>query len=776
MNRFFTSSLIVAAALGTTLASFATGDDNDKICVNRVETAAPAADKSLLRMEYRPTAFPKTMPRTIRRAAANGLTADFSVQDGASQETAWSENFDGGTLADWTQDNGEGGNITFTLTQTTSNKAFSDIDPDDKQSLHIDGPYSIVRRTIGTLTSKEITVPANGQLHAYVFFDTTWNEYATLSISVSTDDFNTQTELWNSKNATDKGSGWRKVDADISAMAGKSVKLRLTYGPGTNDGFNVGGYLGDFYVDDISVTGVKTVDQITVKTGEEIQFADLTSGGKPVTEWLWSFPGGTPESSTEQNPKVYYTKPGNYDVKLKVSDSEGSDEVTKTAFVSVEGQEPQAKIGWPAEFRDLTTRMRMVAPLATVHYTDNSTLYPDKYSWALYSEYELKNNTQPIFTPSTVFTTKDVDFNHEKLNKWYVTHIAQNETGYTFEDDSVQVQFDGYITNFEPKDGYQTNFTDGNLTLPGANKLGITAWAEKFSKPSTPILLTNVYVNFTKASAEELTDQIANVAFYLYSSKDGVPGEKIDLLDTWTLTELNYALTNNDGVVELQLSKQYVINDEFFIVIDGIPEKNDNLECAFAMAPMRDHGNTAYMLKDGKWRPFTGYFQAEPGGQTSLAVFPVIKHSVMIPAKVSDKGEVTLDSDTLFVPRDGGTATKTIFSKLGWSYVGSSETWCRITSQPGEYTADNLTIEYDAMPEGTDKRQALLTITDGVGEMQIVVVQTSDPTLSISSPSAGSLINGKTVYDLNGRRISPSQMAKGIYIISDGTTTKKIVR
>ena len=209
-----------------------------------------------------------------------------------------------------------------------------------------------------------------------------------------------------------------------------------------------------------------------------------------------------------------------------------------------------------------------MAPLATVHYTDRSTGFPDQYSWAIYSEYELKNNTDPIFTPKGIFTAKDVDFSHEKMNKWYVTHIAQNETGYTFQDDSVQVQFDGYITNFEPKDGYQTNFTDGNLTLPGANKLGITAWAEKFSKPSTPMLLTGMYVNFTKASAEELTDQIANVSFSLYTSKDGLPDQKIDLLDTWTMTELNYALTTKDGVVEVQLSKDYVINDEFFVVID----------------------------------------------------------------------------------------------------------------------------------------------------------------------------------------------------------------
>ena len=773
MNRLLTTSFVLAVAAGMAYTAFAT--DDNKVLVGKIQTANPAKDSKALRLEYRPAPFPSSMPRTIRRADAKGVKADFSVKNAATgQETVWAENFDNGTLADWTQDNGEGNNVTFTLKQPSGDKAFTGIDPDDKASLHIDGPYNIVRRTIGTITSKDIDVPANAQFHGYVYFDTMWNEYATLTISASADGFATQTDLWKSTSVADKGSAWRKVDADLTEFAGKTVKLRLTYGPGTDDGFNVGGYLGDFYVDGLTVSSMTTIDQIAVKTGEEIQFADLTAG--TPESWEWTFPGGTPETSTDQNPTVYYTKPGNYDVTLKVKAGDEEDEVTKTAFVSVEGQEPTAQVGWPAEFRDLTTRMRMMAPLATVHYTDRSTGFPDQYSWAIYSEYELKNNTDPIFTPKGIFTTKDVDFSHEKMNKWYVTHIAQNETGYTFQDDSVQVQFDGYITNFEPKDGYQTNFTDGNLTLPGANKLGITAWAEKFSKPSTPMLLTGMYVNFTKASAEELTDQIANVSFSLYTSKDGLPDQKIDLLDTWTMTELNYALTTKDGVVEVQLSKDYVINDEFFVVIDGIPEKNDAMECAFAMAPMRDHGNTAYMLKNGEWRPLTGYFQAAPGGQTSLAVFPVVKHSVMVSAKVSDKGEVTVDNDTVFVDKEAGVATKTIFSKLGWKTATSDEQWCKVVSEPGEYTADDLQIEYSALPVGIDKRDATITITDGVGEMKIVLVQENKVVSAINDVSAGAALQGKEVYDLNGMRIDSSVLPKGIYIVRDGKTMRKVVR
>lgn len=771
MNRILTTSLLLAATAGTFAAIYAT--DDNTVVVSKIKNTVESASPKALRMEYRPTEMPFSLPRTVRKAAANGLTADFSVQDGTSQETVWSDNFDSGSLADWIQDNGEGNNVTFTLKQPSGDKAFTSIDPDDKASLHIDGPYNVIRRTIGTITSKAVAVPANAQFHAYTYFDPMWNEYATLSISVSTDDFATQTELWNSAGVTDKGSSWRKIDVDMAGFAGKTVKLRLTYGPGTNDGFNVGGYLGDFYVDALSISGVNSIDQIMVKTGEEIQFTDLTAG-RPAS-WQWSFPGGTPESSTEQNPKVYYTKPGNYDVTLRVVDGEGEDQVTKKSFVSVEGQVPAAGMTLPAEFRELNTRMHMVTPIAKVHYADASTGYPDKFSWALYSEYELKANTSPIFTPKGIFTTKDVDFNHEKLNKWYVTHIAQNETGYSFQDDSVQVQFSGYITNFEPQDGYQTNFTDGELTLPGANNLGITAWAERFSKPATPMQLTGLYVNFTKAAAEELTDQIANVSFSLYTSKNGLPDEKIDLLDTWTVTELNYALTNNDGVVEMQLSKDYVIKDEFFVVIDGLPQKNEGTECAFAMAPMRDHGNTAYMLKNGEWRPFTGYLQAAPGGQTSLAVFPVVRYSAMASAKVNDKQEVSVDNDTVFVGKDAGSVEKLIYANLGWKTATSADGWCKVVNQPGAYTADNLVIEYDALPAGMERRETTITVSDGVGELNLVVVQDDKVVSGINSISVP--FGGIRIYNVNGCRLTnTSALPKGIYIVRDANGTHKVIR
>jgi PKD repeat protein len=54
------------------------------------------------------------------------------------------------------------------------------------------------------------------------------------------------------------------------------------------------------------------------------------------TSWQWSFPGGTPSSSTSQNPlSVCYSSPGTYDVTLITTNASGTDTVTLTDFITV---------------------------------------------------------------------------------------------------------------------------------------------------------------------------------------------------------------------------------------------------------------------------------------------------------------------------------------------------------------------------------------------------------------------------------------------------------
>ena len=85
-----------------------------------------------------------------------------------------------------------------------------------------------------------------------------------------------------------------------------------------------------------------TIQEVTIATAPTAGFvADVTSGCAPLTvnftsqssanttTWNWSFPGGTPSSSTEENPTVVYNMAGTYDVTLEVSNSSGTDEVTQ---------------------------------------------------------------------------------------------------------------------------------------------------------------------------------------------------------------------------------------------------------------------------------------------------------------------------------------------------------------------------------------------------------------------------------------------------------------
>ena len=47
-----------------------------------------------------------------------------------------------------------------------------------------------------------------------------------------------------------------------------------------------------------------SADATYIGTGGAVNFQDQSTGNP--TSWSWSFPGGTPSTSTAQNPTVYY--------------------------------------------------------------------------------------------------------------------------------------------------------------------------------------------------------------------------------------------------------------------------------------------------------------------------------------------------------------------------------------------------------------------------------------------------------------------------------------
>lgn len=80
-------------------------------------------------------------------------------------------------------------------------------------------------------------------------------------------------------------------------------------------------------------TALFTADATAGCVPFEVQFTDL-SGGAPDT-WSWSFPGGTPATSGEQNPAVTYHEAGTYSVQLTASNAAGSSQVIQSQFIQV---------------------------------------------------------------------------------------------------------------------------------------------------------------------------------------------------------------------------------------------------------------------------------------------------------------------------------------------------------------------------------------------------------------------------------------------------------
>lgn len=74
---------------------------------------------------------------------------------------------------------------------------------------------------------------------------------------------------------------------------------------------------------------------LTPCTGQTVQFTDLSTFSPSA--WSWSFPGGTPSSSSAQNPAIVYNTPGTYPVTLIATNAAGSGTTTFTSYITVNG-------------------------------------------------------------------------------------------------------------------------------------------------------------------------------------------------------------------------------------------------------------------------------------------------------------------------------------------------------------------------------------------------------------------------------------------------------
>jgi PKD repeat protein len=77
-------------------------------------------------------------------------------------------------------------------------------------------------------------------------------------------------------------------------------------------------------------------DNVSVVEGSTVTFKDESLTPTHITSWNWSFPGGTPSTSSAQNPVITYKTPGVYSVTLIVTAVGGGDTMTRTNYIVVQ--------------------------------------------------------------------------------------------------------------------------------------------------------------------------------------------------------------------------------------------------------------------------------------------------------------------------------------------------------------------------------------------------------------------------------------------------------
>jgi len=144
-----------------------------------------------------------------------------------------------------------------------------------------------------------------------------------------------------------------------------------------------------------------SANNTSIIAGQSVAFTDLSVNSP--TSWKWTFAGGTPSSSTLQNPTVVYSTAGTYAVKLKSTNTVGSDSVTKLTYITVSPAGTASCKSWDTYASGFTTLSRGIESFEVVNQNVVwAVAYDGSGSAATIRDYTKTTNGGLTWTPGTI--------------------------------------------------------------------------------------------------------------------------------------------------------------------------------------------------------------------------------------------------------------------------------------------------------------------------------------------------------------------------------------
>ena len=128
----------------------------------------------------------------------------------------------------------------------------------------------------------------------------------------------------------------KAVPFNYSGPASSIQYLLVTFSTNATPG---GGAADDYvWVDDVELIYNEpsfNVSNTTVCAGSSVNFTNTSVINSGVTSYSWSFPGGSPATSTSATPSVTYSTPGAYNATLTITNQYGSRTKTYNNYITV---------------------------------------------------------------------------------------------------------------------------------------------------------------------------------------------------------------------------------------------------------------------------------------------------------------------------------------------------------------------------------------------------------------------------------------------------------